>query len=186
MLLTIGIRGLCTRTETVKNLLASLSDQIHNCPFPVELIYFSDIGAPKASCGMGLKGNRIADIASGKYISFVDDDDLVADNYVLKICTELANSDVDCIGITGIITSPSGKEAKFIHSIVNDIWEEKDGVFLRSPSQINPIRTSIARQKFSSDAYNSDHEYAVAVKSLIKTEKFIEDPLYFYRPNYEF
>jgi glycosyltransferase involved in cell wall biosynthesis len=187
MLLSIGIRGLLARHEIVKGLLKILSIQIEKSPYPIEVLHFNDLGLDKSGCGMGLKGNRIIDAASGKYVVFVDDDDQVSENYIEKICEVISKQDVDCVGICGTIKSPTGKVGTFKHSLQYKEWEEKEGIFYRSPSQINPIRTSIAKQaRFKDDAYNSDFDYSQRVAPFLKTEVHIDDPLYIYVANYEF
>ena len=71
----------CTTTERkhfLDRLLDTLNKQITD---RIEVIVESDDGIMK----IGKKRNMLLDKASGDYVCFVDDDDLVSDDYCEKI-----------------------------------------------------------------------------------------------------
>lgn len=136
----------------------------------------------------GQKRNRLIQEARGDFIAFIDDDDLVAPNYVDSILGVIRNhpspSKLDCIGLVGQIswhgerrTSPR----KFIHTLECKEWHEKDGVYYRTPNHLNPIAARHAKAvPFPDITVGEDHVWSNAIRPLLRHEILIEDTLYFY------
>lgn len=130
---------------------------------------------------IGTKRNKLLALASGKYVVFIDDDDLISSDYVEKIL-EACKSDCDCIGINGIITINGGAERKWDISKVHGSWWEQDNVYYRTPNHISPVKRELALLAgFPEISFSEDHEYSMRLLPMLKTEVKILGNLYFYR-----
>ena len=133
----------------------------------------------------GQKRNHLINIARGDFICFVDDDDLVADDYLHKILTVIKRKPTnDCIGIVGQISWQGTKRVnpkKFIHSVTVSEWHEKDNVYYRTPNHLNPIAARHAKAvEFPDITVGEDHVWSDAIRPLLEHEIMIEDTLYYY------
>ncbi len=152
---------------------AGLSDQI-------EILFYRDNRELK----VGQKRNFLLTTSSGKYVSFIDDDDDIHDNYIKMIFDKLCLNP-DCVSLAGIMTTQGQNPCKFIHSIqYNNQYCQKDNVYYRPPNHLNPLRRSIAIQfTFPETNLGEDRAWALAIaeSGLLKTEEHIDEPYYFYR-----
>ena len=132
----------------------------------------------------GWKRNRLLEQAQGEFVAFVDDDDTVSDDYLPRICAAIrAHPVIDCIGIRGIVRFRGGHPHEFIHSIRYTDYRTCDGVYLRPPYHLNPIRRSIAAQyRFADVYYSEDIDWArsMARDEALRAECFIDSVLYYY------
>jgi len=146
----------------------------------VEILHCRDNGERPT----GWKRNRLIEQAQGEFVAFVDDDDSVSDDYLPRICEAIrSRPGIDCIGIRGIVRFRGGHPREFIHSIRYSDYRSCDGVYLRPPYHLNPIRRSIAAQYRFADAYYSedvDWARAMACDKVLRTERFIDSVLYYY------
>ena len=136
---------------------------------------------------IGQKRNDLLKAAKGEYVVFVDDDDMISDDYVLKIIKALSCAQKpDCCGIEGAIYAPEGRN-RFIHSIKYDKWFDENGVYYRNPNHINPIRKELALQAgFENVSHGEDFAFSKAIQPLLKTEVYISGILYHYFPSSAF
>lgn len=82
----------------------------------------------------------------GEYVSFVDDDDLVADYYVSDVMAALRQSP-DIVGFTAAVSGcGENVDRSFfsIHSVPSQ--GPREGAFYRTVSCWSPVRTSLARK----------------------------------------
>jgi len=129
---------------------------------------------------IGAKRNKLVRKSSGDYISFIDDDDLVSFDYISKIL-EAVESNPDCCGIEGIVTFHGDNPTLFCHSVKYQNWSDKNGVYYRSPNHLNPVSRKIAKKvKFPFKNNREDRAYANDIYPFLKTEVYIEEPIYFY------
>src|SRR3990172_1178103 len=121
MILSILICSLESRFELLKQLHFHLFKQIYtlNALGKVEVICNVD-NKQKTT---GQKRNELLQAARGKYISFIDDDDWVADEYVNEIL-KAAQSDCDVMAINGIMTMDGNNPIRFFHAPGNLYAEE--------------------------------------------------------------
>ncbi|MCH9631194.1 MAG: hypothetical protein S4CHLAM37_12160 [Chlamydiia bacterium] len=174
---------ICTveeRSEAFKNLYAKLLHQIKStCQLAnVEVVYYKD----NKEASVGFKRNMLVASAKGKYVSFIDDDDDVADNYVRTIIENL-QSDPDCLSLTGIITTKGKDPKKFFHSLHFKDYIIHKTCYTRPPCHLNVIKRSIASQiRYREIDRSEDYHYAMDLRDsgLIKTENFIGPVLYYY------
>jgi len=132
---------------------------------------------------IGEKRNSLVQHSTGKYISQIDDDDDVSDDYIEKVL-EGCRTDCDVVGLTGIITFNGKTPKKFIHSIRYKEWYEDKGAYYRCPNHLNPIKASIAKRfPFKEVNHGEDLDYSMRLQKagVLLTEHFIEEPYYFYK-----
>ena len=154
----------------LKTLLAQYTDEI-------------EIIVSETDLTIGEKRNQLLDAATGDYIVFVDDDDDVHKKYVRLILSAIKTKP-DCVGMQGIIHRPGMEGFVFKHSLKCKEWKEdvKKKMFFRTPNHLNPVKREIATRVRFVDKMNfgEDNEYANRIKKVLKTEIFIEEPIYFY------
>jgi len=131
---------------------------------------------------IGHKRNHLLDKCETEYCAFIDDDDLVSSDYVERV-HEGINKGVDVVTFKGIITSEGKKPETFIHKLGLKYTEQK-GIYFRPPNHLNPMKVELARQvKFPETSFGEDADFAkrMAESGLLKTEYFIDQPMYFYQ-----
>lgn len=177
---TIGILTLPQRKNKLNNLLNLLS---HNTSFmtarKLEIIVNSDSGQKT----VGKKRNEILESARGKYISFIDDDDLVSDNYIIKILNKLKTNLYDGIGFYGMYYVSGVKTMLFNHANKNNGNYKINEIQYRPLNHLNPVRTDIARKiKFPEKNYGEDSDYSdkLLESKLITSEYNFDDIMYHY------
>lgn len=86
MKLTVAILSIPERLHMLQNLLIELTNQSFNKP--VEIIYIGD----NMSISVGLKRNIALESFKGEYIAFIDDDDMIASDYIDKLLEAIKTS----------------------------------------------------------------------------------------------
>lgn len=125
---------------------------------------------------LGEKRQWCLNHAMGEYICFIDDDDLVAHDYVETIYPLLDG--VDYIGFRLQLYNDGAKQKPTFHSLRYENWSEDENGFYRNVSHLNPIRTEISREGRFDGGFGEDFRWSQQVKPV--TEHFIDKPLYFY------
>lgn len=128
---------------------------------------------------------RMVEKVSTSHLSFVDDDDLVAPDFVARVMTALDESDPDYVGFQVQCYSNGSPIAIAHHTLSNKGWRNEPGRFLRDISHINPIRTSIARQvtfRRTRVGGPEDREWAAQLRRsrLLESEVMIDSIMYHY------
>ena len=142
--------------DYISNLARKLTFQAANKP--VELLYLGD----NKSKTVSEKRNILLDIASGKRITFVDDDDMVTDNYVSKLL-EYCELDYDCISIGVKMTNNTIDEKTYDYTFKKNINMRRNGVKIagRMPDHLCLWKKSVAqRVKFEEKNLGEDHGWA--------------------------
>ena len=183
--LSILIPSTFDREEMLFGLLKSLYDQIleEQAHHKIEIITDVDDGA----LSIGKKRNMLLQKAKGKYIVFIDSDDEVPEYYISEILKAL-KTNPDVLGFSGFMTTDNGHKEYF--KISKDLpyitmWDA-DGKreYLRFNNHLSPIKRSIAtRVGFKDIRFAEDYDYAKRLKEsgLIKTETYIDLPMYHYK-----
>lgn len=176
-LLSILIATTSIRNEIIKPLLAELERQISKRPDKAELI----INDHETDC-IGKKRNDLLLQANGEFVVFIDSDDHICSTYVLVIIVAIETSNVDCIGINGIITTNgSDKRQWFISKEYGSWYIGANGTYYRTPNHISPVKRELALQAgFPEISFGEDAEYSRRLLPLLKTETIINQPLYHY------
>ena len=111
--------------------------------------------------------DELIDRAAGDYCCFVDDDDVVSDDYVWKILQAIS-AEPDICSISGLVTSLVNNEqhafelsTKYERLFSLPSNEIEDDTYKRFASHLNPIRTAIAREvRFPEDVFHEDNGYS--------------------------
>lgn len=172
MKLSILICTLPRRQTMLQSLKASIEQQ--STGYDVEILTDDGKGT------IGAKRQRLLELSTGDYVAFIDDDDDINPQYVKLIFDNLG---ADVIGFEGEITTNGRNKKRFTISKEHP-YEEKNGIYYRYNNHLSPILRSIAIQIGYKDiSWGEDYDYAMRLKEsgLIKTEKYIYTPMYFYR-----
>lgn len=174
---------ICTleeRKNVFDRLFNQLQYQIKNNKLEdkVEVLFFKD----KRENKVGYKRNKLLEQSTGEYVCFIDDDDMIHNNYIKMIYEKLLKNP-DCVTLTGIITFDGKNPKKFVHSIVYKSWFEKNNIYYRPPNHLNPIKREIAiKFKFPEKNFGEDIDWSMTIcnSGLLKKEEIITEPYYFY------
>ena len=171
--ISLLVCSLESRHRELRHLKNCLAPQLTDA---VELLVNVDRGQKT----IGLKRNELLEEASGEYIAFIDDDDLVSDDYVEKILTAV-ESNPDCCGMEGIVTFNGQNPRRFVHSLRYREWFERDGVYYRNPNHLSPVKRELALQVgFPEKNYWEDRDYSARLLHLLNREVYIMGPIYYY------
>ena len=170
--LSILICSITERAKLLHRLLVHLKVQMSD---EVEIITEID----NREMTIGEKRNKLLLRACGDYVAFIDDDDLVSDDYISKILAAIKTSP-DCCSLQGEITR--GKRMNvFLHSIEYDHWFRNCEIYYRCPNHLNAIKRSIALQVgFAHKNSEEDRDFSTQIYSLLKTEEKIAGTIYYY------
>ena len=137
------------------------------------------------------KRNDLLQMARGKYIAFLDDDDAVSKEYMSKILKAIDENDVDCISFNQWC-SLDGEPMDVEFGIGNphgQLWRDEDG-FLgdikRPPYHMCLWRRDIAVTEEFKPVYGAngqsseDIDWLMRLYPKIQTEHHIEDSLHGY------
>ena len=181
MQLSICICTIPGRESSLAQLNLKISNQISNGYKDVcELLYLGD----NRSMTLGTKRNRLKQIARGKYIIYVDDDDDVSDDYVQKL-VEATYTDVDVITIeskvTGVYDNVS-YNCKFDLEILYNFDDHCNKTYWRIPNHICAIKADVYKSIPHPDiTWGEDEAIKWLVKANCKTQYHIDSQLYHYK-----
>lgn len=171
--LSILIATMPCRRDKLANLRQVLDRQL-----TPEVEVITDISM---NYNIGTKRNKLLGLASGKYVVFIDDDDLISSDYIEKIL-EACKSDCDCIGISGVITTNGRNEMQWHISKDYMGWFERKNVYYRTPNHISPVKRELALLAgFPEISFGEDYHYSMNLLPMLKTETKIPCNIYFYR-----
>jgi len=167
--LSVVICSLHARHRTLRELLDGLQRQARLDE--VEILIATDMG----QIFVGDKRNALVARAAGEYVVHIDDDDLVAPDYLGCILQALDQQPgVDVVLIRGRRTEGGQRGGQhvieFDYRLHGVEGERVDGVLWRSPGHLCPIRTVLARQqRFPSQSYGEDLIWSQALASRLRT-----------------
>lgn len=172
--LSVLICTIPSRTRSLIRLLYMLEKQAKNKP--VEILFLGD----NRIMSVGKKRNKLLEMASGKYVTFIDDDDRISENYIDSILSK-TNNNSDVI-VFGAKISENGSEYK---SVVYDRNFKHDknlpNKYERMPNHLMATKRDLAlKAGFPEQSFAEDHEYAKRLQKLTKCQSVITDTLYYY------
>lgn len=182
--LSILIPTLENRRDMFEFIYNKLANQIRAAGLmgKVEILYNCDNGEKPT----GQKRNELLQASRGEYTCFVDDDDDVSGDYIIRLY-EAIKKYPDCLRLEGIITFNGKNPRLFIHSMAYTTFFEADNIYYRPPNHLNPIRRDIAvRFKFPDKYVSEDSDWAIQIcrSGLLKNELMPgHGPYYFYKYN---
>jgi len=177
--LSILICSLNRRHEFLKRLISLLKPQISK---EVEVLVSIDDGENT----IGRKRNNLLQQSIGKYIAFIDDDDIVSDVYVSSIL-KAVEFEPDVVGIHLQMIENNTLTGLTYHSLKYKTWydepTDKPGLrkYYRNPNHLNPVKRELALKVGFPDINNGeDRVYSYNLLQFINTEVCIDDPIYTY------
>jgi hypothetical protein len=181
-MLSILICSLKSREKQLSELLAALHRQQTD---QVEILVETNSG----EMSIGAKRNKLVGRAGRKYVAFVDDDDMVAEDYCplilshILLHTRTVGIPPDCVGMVGILKRCGHPDWTFRHSITVGRWcrDKKAHIYFRTPNHLNPIlREIVVKVPFPEIRYGEDRAFSDNIRPHLKCECFIEKPIYIY------
>lgn len=123
--------------------------------------------------------------ATAEYTNFIDDDDLVTEDYCDQIYPLL--NGVDYIGFRVGFYQNGQKQRPVIHSLTCEKWEDNAEGFYRRGTLINPTKRKLMlKAGFKGSDYRKnipeDTYYAQQIDPLLKTENFVDKEIHLYMP----
>ena len=168
---------ICSLTERrnifLDRLLDKLEPQVKDKN--VELLVFSD----NAKRSIGQKRNDAIKMANGKYTCFIDDDDLVSDDYVDLILKEIRDWSPDVIVFDALITFDEQRPKLVKYGREFD-YCEKEEAYYRHPNHLMVHKKSNITEWFQDIKTGEDDEWASRMLDRIVTQSRIEKILYYY------
>jgi glycosyltransferase involved in cell wall biosynthesis len=163
------------RKELLGRLLDRLAPQVEKYPLVETFIKTS---SPDRS--VGDQRQEMLDKASGEYVCFVDDDDIVSPKYVETIYPLLDG--VDYIGFPVHTFRDGVFFCAAYHSLKHKNWMSDKLYAQRDISHLNPIRRELALQAPMEGGYGEDGRWSMRIRDLgiVKTEHYIPDVMYYY------
>lgn len=175
---------ICTvpyRTEELEKLLKVLMPQVEKFEGRIEVLALWNQGHHTLN---HYRRALLAE-AKGRYICYVDDDDVVASYYCSQI---IKNMGKDYIGFRVQLTNEGVVRKPAYHSIKHDHWYEDGSGYYRGITHLNPIKREIAIQGDWGPDRREAGEDAIWAKSLaplVKSENYIDKIMYYYQHNME-
>jgi glycosyltransferase involved in cell wall biosynthesis len=175
--LSILILTLPTRIDSYARLIKSLNQQVieNHLINRVQILSICDT----KELSVGEKRNILLNKSCGRYVCFIDDDDVIAPNYLSKIISALS-SNADVVTFCGEYIENS-TTTEFSISMVHRGNFNHPNMFYRLPNHLCPVKREIALScQFTDKNYGEDSDYAERINNYIKNEYHIQDKLYFY------
>lgn len=165
------------RTDMLDALLGELERQL----VPgVGVIVFRD----NLETALSNKCQRLLESSTAEYVSFVDDDDMVAEDYVQAIM-EALKQNPDYVGFNVLYTVDGNPQLPALHSLKHGGWRSEADALYRDISHLNPIRRELALRSpwTGRDDHVCDAQWAAGLREqgCVKTEVYIPRDMYHYR-----
>lgn len=129
---------------------------------------------------LGQKRNDLVDIAQGRYVAFVDDDDRLEYDYLSSLI-EATDSDADVITFL-VSVSLNGEPPKICRYSKEYLADRNTATgYERLPNHICCVKIDIASQvSFPNVVYGEDCTYSKLLRPMLRTEHAIDRVLYHY------
>lgn len=170
----ILILTLPDRKQYLARLMDHLWPQVRKYMDVVSRVRYSD---PSLTLGMNRELLRMS--SQAEYICFVDDDDMVVDDYVDTIYPLLNR---DYVGFNVEYTVDGKTQKPTLHSLKYRGWWEDDKGYYRDISHLNPMRRELAMECSMEGGPGEDSRWADAMRTLghVKEEHYIDRNMYRY------
>ena len=158
------------REKGLQRLLRSIADKVQkNVP---ELTYEVCLAFDNRETSIGTKRQKLLEQAKGRYLSFIDDDDDITDEYIQDLW-ECIQSGKHVMRLQGFM-----KGYTFIHSMdikLDDYMATQDDppIFQRPPNHLNPMLSDVAKMiPFKNAVHGEDLDWTISLfkTGFLKTE----------------
>jgi hypothetical protein len=162
------------RNQFLDRLLESLERQVGSRR-NIEILVVSDNARRK----IGGKRNDAISIARGEYVCFIDDDDMVSDDYVDSILREITVWRPDVVVFNATITF-DGERPKLVRYGMEYDYCERDDAYYRHPNHLMVHKRENINEIFMDVRTGEDDEWAARMLPKIKSQRRIDRVLYYY------
>ena len=191
IVLSVGILTVKGREALFNRLMDKIKSSVNSWHEHIEVIVSHD----NKEKSVGTKRNEVLQKAKGKYVCFIDDDDMISDVYFDYIMTAIQQKpDCDCIGFNGMYYiyerpvmvfkhSSKFEEQRLIEHVKVDGQEIECSVQRRKVNHLNPVKLDIAKAVGFveiSNGEDSDYSRRLVGSGLLKSEIYIDEILYHY------
>ena len=165
------------------HLLGALDAQLGPGAFPQVgvRVYWDNLQAR-----YGAKCATLVQSSAADYVSFADDDDGVAADYVARVCAAL-ESHPDYVGYPVEFTVDGQPAQPVEHSLRHGGWADSAAILTRDLVHKNPIRRDLALMGVWGEHLTADKEWADSLREAVRAsgtqlrEEWIPAPMYSYR-----
>ena len=178
----ILITSIPHRHEMLCGLLAELDGQIQGNLTTLQwtpgvIVYRDNLEAT-----YGDKTQFLMETSRADYVSCIDDDDMVAPDYVRRVRAALETKP-DYVGYPVRWTRDGVLQIRVEHSLRHYGWGENGNLVWRDLSEKNPIRRELSLLGRFTGGWEADRRWADLIRDSgrCKTEAWIDDPMYYYR-----
>lgn len=182
--LTILVPTVPSRIELFYvKLMKELLRQIEPYKNEIELISFFD----NKKRSIGRKRQEMINLAQGKHIVFIDDDDRITEDYISQIMTKLyENPDTDCVVFDSICRVNGGIDKLCKYGIEFEYGDINNGLEWRGkPAHTMVYASYIAkRHQYTDIGCGEDYDWVKRAYLDIKHQTRIDKVLYFYDAEY--
>lgn len=184
-ILSILIPTIPERKQLFQDLLLKLyaqRDKQRTYGHHVEILWNRSKKFRDGGQSIGAKRQSLLNIAEGKYLAFLDDDEEIAGNYLWTLI-ELCLQDKDVCTFKSFIQLDNYWGIVNMRLRYQNEQMHDEGETHRSPWHMCAIRSSIARQhKFNPDLnYGEDHDWVSRVLNDVRTEAHSDKIVHSYR-----
>jgi hypothetical protein len=132
--------------------------------------------------GYGNKTQDLINSSTAGYISCIDDDDMVAPDFVERVLAALGTWP-DYVGFPVRWTVDGVPQCPVEHSLRHGGWHDSAGMLKRDIAQFNPIRRELALLGTWEGGYQAERRWGDQVRATgrVATEVWIDEPMYYYQ-----
>ena len=179
--LSILVATMGRRDEKFKRLIKNLKHQVSMYEGNIEIVAYWNNG----ELPIGDIRQALLEAATGDYVCFVDDDDLVPTYYCGEIMAAILEKP-DYIGFKVKVFSNTMDRPMAFHSLRYPGWFQDEHGYYRGVTHLNPIRRDLALLgTFSTtERGGEDEAWAVSVRPHVKEEVFIDENNVLLPPRY--
>lgn len=181
LIISLLIPSIESRKDCLKELKSELIRQFNNAGLLINKDYEIVVNIDDLKT-IGEKRNYLLNAAKGKYIWFIDDDDMPSEN-AIELILEGIKHNPDVIELNGIITCDGINPERFNHSIKYKSYDKINGIYVRPPNHINPMKRELAcAHSFPEKNFGEDTDWAMlhVASGTFKTEFGLKEIIYHY------
>lgn len=169
---SILIRTVPERAKEVSQLLRTLNKQMQD---DVEVLVLCD----NKQIHLGDKCQRLVEMATGEYISFIDDDDKISPDYISSILGLLDG--VDAVGFRVEFWENGAKMKPMLLNPKFNGWNLTDTQYEIGVSTWMVVKRELAINANLSGMKPEDRRYMEALTGKLNQYHFVDKVLYYYR-----
>ena len=174
--LSILICSLPNRLNTLQNLYLEINRQ--SMRESVQVLYLGD----NKSMTVGEKRNKLLSIADGRYITFIDDDDMIKPDYIKRILDAMNdNPEVITIQVKKFFNGEKDRPQRFSKSYGRSHREPDKSFTNMLPNHLCVWRKDVIKESFPPKSLGEDHIWADLMTKHYNHEININEILYTYQ-----